>query len=79
MTEFVSDTKKQGSISRQGWAVLVGLTVAQLLSAAGQMTVVTLAGSATRRSAVHSAANSDPTSARCTQLDRSNSVSLVDL
>ncbi len=30
-------------ISRQGWTVLVGLTVAQLLSAAGQMTVITLA------------------------------------
>jgi predicted MFS family arabinose efflux permease len=44
MTKFVSDTKKQSSISRRGWTVLVGLTVAQLLSAAGQMTVVTLAG-----------------------------------
>jgi len=37
----VSDTN---TISRQGWTVLVGLTVAQLLSAAGQMTMVTLAG-----------------------------------
>ena len=32
------------SISRRGWTVLVGLTVAQLLSAAGQMTIITLAG-----------------------------------
>ncbi len=31
-------------ISRRGWTVLVGLTVAQLLSAAGQMTIITLAG-----------------------------------
>ena len=31
-------------ISRRGWMVLVGLTVAQLLSAAGQMTIITLAG-----------------------------------
>jgi MFS family permease len=42
---LVSDTNlADAPISRQGWAVLAGLTVAQMLSAAGQMTIITLAG-----------------------------------
>jgi MFS family permease len=37
-------TATDGPITGRGWKLLIGLTVAQLLSAAGQMTVVTLSG-----------------------------------